>query len=80
MVKISQNKKVLNYIVEHGSIDNARAVSDLRIYRLGARIKNLRDAGYNITTVMHYDKDEYGNPTNWGEYFLDDIRGNQRVS
>ena len=80
MVKISQNKKVLNYIVEHGSIDNARAVSDLKVYRLGARIKDLREAGYNITTLMHFDRDENGDPSRWGEYFLDDIRGNQRVS
>lgn len=67
----SQNQQVLDYIAEHGSIDCARAVSDLRVYRLSARIKNLRDAGFPIISVLREKRLEDGSYKRWAEYFMD---------
>ena len=43
---------ILDYIMEHGSINPAEAFLELGCYRLSARIKDLRDEGYDIVTVM----------------------------
>ena len=50
-----QCQQVLNYIGQFGSITPLEAFEDLGIYRLSARIKDLRDLGYPIvTTREHY--------------------------
>ena len=67
----SQNQKVLDYISDNGSIDCARAVNDLRVYRLSARIKNLRDAGFPIITVMRENRLDDGSYKRWAEYYID---------
>ena len=69
----SQNQQVLDYIAEHGSIDCARAVADLNVYRLSARIKNLKDAGIPIVSVIRERVLEDGSRKHWAEYFM----GNQ---
>ena len=47
--------QVLRYIEKFGSITALEAVEDLRIFRLSARIKDLKDLGYPIVTVTeHY--------------------------
>lgn len=48
MERETQNKKVLKYMERHGSITTAEAAHYLSIYRLSARIFDLRHAGYNI--------------------------------
>ena len=55
--KISQCKRILAYMQGHGSITPLEALEYCGSFRLSARIKNLRDAGYTIT-VLH-------DPTRW---------------
>lgn len=50
MERETQNKKVLKYMQWTGSITTAEAAHYLSIYRLSARIFDLRHAGYNIVS------------------------------
>lgn len=47
-----QCAELLNHLQKRGSITGAEAFRFLGIYRLSARIWDLRDAGYNIQTQM----------------------------
>ena len=40
------------------------------IERLPARIFDLREYGFEIVTVMEKGKNRFGNPTNYGRYYL----------
>lgn len=44
--------KLLDWFTRRESITPMEALSDLGIYRLGARIKELRDDGYSIRTEL----------------------------
>ena len=46
----SQNRKLLNHLKEHRFIQPMTALRHLGIYRLAARIKDLRDHGHEIIT------------------------------
>ena len=48
-MKENQNKQVLEYMREHGSISQRDAVR-IGCYRLSARIHDLRQMGYVITS------------------------------
>ena len=70
MNKQKQTQKVLEYIKEHGSIDQWRAMTELRIMRLGARVWDLRAAGVPIVSVTKTKTNEDGTTTRWAEYSL----------
>lgn len=46
----SQNKQVLDYMKNHGSITPLEALNHIGCMRLSARIWDLRKEGYNINT------------------------------
>lgn len=48
----NQCSKILAYMKNRGSITSMDAFRDLQITRLSARIKDLREAGVEIVTVM----------------------------
>lgn len=52
-----QKQQVLDYIKANGSIDQWRAMTDLRIMRLGARIWDLKADGVPIKTEMRASED-----------------------
>lgn len=52
-----QKQQVLEYIKTHGSIDPWRAMNDLHIMRLGARIWDLKADGIPIKTEMRTSSD-----------------------
>lgn len=64
---MSKKKEILNYLRAHGCITPMEAVTKIKCYRLSARIKELRDEGYNIITD---DRDADGNPVNYAIYRL----------
>jgi hypothetical protein len=49
---MSQNKTILAHLTTNGQIDAITAIRKYSILRVAARIKNLRDKGYNIKTEM----------------------------
>jgi hypothetical protein len=56
----NQRLKLLDYLLEHGSITTQKARALLDIYYPPARIKELRQAGYLIVTVWEVWISEYG--------------------
>lgn len=62
---MSQANDVLAYIETHGSIDPIRAMNDLHIFRLAARIADLRKSGMPIETKIIST-----GRTRWAEYRL----------
>lgn len=48
----SQNKIVLKHLVKYGSLTAEMAVRLYRIYRLGARIYDLKRSGHNISSGL----------------------------
>lgn len=52
MSRDSQNKTVLKHLMEHGSITPREAVNLYDIWRLSARIYDLRDKGIEIETLQ----------------------------
>ena len=67
-VKMTQNEKVLQYMRTHGKISQRDAVQ-FGCYRLSARIHNLREAGYRITSQSKGFSNEYGHGS-YAEYSL----------
>lgn len=49
---MAQTEDVLRYIQQNGSINPAQAFYELGVYRLGARIFDLRAEGHNIETEI----------------------------
>lgn len=72
MSKASQTQKVLEYIKTNGSIDGWRAMNELHIMRLAARIADLKSQGIPIAKTMKGRKNEDGTATHWAEYSLGD--------
>lgn len=70
MSKATQTQKVLEYIKTHGSIDGWRAMNELRIMRLGARIFDLKAQGIPIITEIKTNTTANGEHTKWAEYRL----------
>lgn len=48
--KLSQKKVILDHLKKFGSIEPLTALREYGCYRLGARISDLRNDGYNIIT------------------------------
>ena len=59
---------LLNYMIAHYGITSKEAFEELGITRLAARIKDLRDLGYNIITVMETGKTRYGETCRYARY------------
>lgn len=48
----TQNERLLHHLSNAGPIDPLQAWSQLGIYRLGARVYDLKEAGHNIVKTM----------------------------
>lgn len=59
-----QARAVMSHILEHGDITPAIAQTELGVWRLAARIYELRRAGIPIKVLPNYDR-------NCGVYYLD---------
>lgn len=66
----NQRLKLLDYLLEHGSITTHTAREKLDIYFPPARIKELRQAGYQINTIWVNWVSEYGITHRIGRYVL----------
>jgi hypothetical protein len=68
--KPSQCDLLLQHLKEHGSITGAEAFEKLGIYRLSARIADLRAEGYVIETIYKHEVNKRGEKVTYGEYKL----------
>lgn len=66
----TQNKLVLLYMQQHGSITPKDAVFALGCYRLSARIHDLREMGYKIKTESRRFVTSTGRSGSFAEYSL----------
>lgn len=68
----SQEDKVYDYMLDHKVITSLKAIEDLKITRLSARIYNLKKLGIAIGSQrIRYIKED-GSPGCYSEYWLED--------
>ena len=65
---MNQNQQVLNHLAKYGSITPKQALERYGIMRLGARIYDLKNLGYNITRTIEKGKNRYGEPCHYARY------------
>lgn len=56
MKRISQNQKILKHLKSKKTITPMEALLFYQVYRLAARIKDLRDKGHKIHTEIKVDE------------------------
>ncbi len=69
-MKDSQNKRLLIHLQKGNKVTPLTAWSTLGIYRLSARVFDLRDLGYNIKTNRVEVENAHGEKFNVGEYSI----------
>ena len=74
MVYESQNKMILSFLKENGSINAKEARALFQCERLSARIKDLRNKGIPIKTEMHKYIGDHGQPVRYAIYKLADTK------
>ena len=68
---MSQKQTILEHLKQHGSITDLEAYRKYAIRRLGARIYDLRDEGYKITSKDTVKKNRFGKTTRFATYVLE---------
>lgn len=67
----NQCQLILEYMREYGSIEPMQALGDLGVYRLGSRIHDLREQGYDISTERVTTRSRRtGYPVTYARYSL----------
>lgn len=66
----NQNRDVLDYMGENGSISSIEAFTDLGVTRLSARIFDLRQIGYNIVSKTVPFVSRRGRKSSYARYSL----------
>lgn len=69
---MTQCQRIIRHMEDFGSITAAIAMNDYGIYRLAARIADLRGQGYNISSEIQTGKNRYGEATHFSVYKLED--------
>ena len=67
---MTQKEKVMQYMKDFGSITQAQAFNDLGVYRLAARISDLRKDGILIKSETRFGRNRYGEKIYFSEYSL----------
>lgn len=62
--------RIIDYMKSHKGITSMDAFTDLGITRLSARIKELRESGYTIDTIMMEGMNRFGEVVRYGKYVL----------
>lgn len=70
---------ILRHLNDYGSITPWEAVKEYGILRLGARVFDLRRAGWPITTTMEASTNRYGMPVRYARYSLEEGHGDQQM-
>ena len=67
---MTQKERVYKYMQDFGSITQAQAFADLGVFRLAARISDLRRDGVAIWSQIKAGKNRYGETVYFAEYRL----------
>lgn len=68
----TQCERVLKYMQDFGSINPQQAITDLGVYRLAARVSDLRSGGHKIGRRMVTAKNRYDEDVRFAEYRLEE--------
>lgn len=60
--------RILDHFEKYGILTSMEAIQLYGITRLAARIKDLRDMGYNISTIMTDGINRYEEPVRYAVY------------
>lgn len=69
-MKITQCDRILRHLRDYGSITSLEAVMEYGILRLAARINDLKQIGYNITSETVVGKNRYQEKVHYSVYRL----------
>jgi hypothetical protein len=67
---MTQNEEVLEWLKEFGNISSREAVYELNIFRLSARILDLKEMGHNITSEPETYTNRKGKKSTYARYTL----------
>ena len=68
---MTQCDRILRHLESGGSLTAAQAMQEYGIYRLAARINDLKKRGYPIRKRPVITKNRYGEKVSFVEYFLE---------
>ena len=69
-MKTTQCQRIIDYMMQFGSISTIEAFNDLGVARLASRIHDLKAMGYNIVSVTKTGKNRFGEKTSFKVYSL----------
>ena len=67
---MTQCERILRHMQDYGSITQAEAITEYGIYRLGARIWDLKAQGVPIRSETVTGKNRYGEHTSFSRYSI----------
>lgn len=77
----TQTNQVLRHLRTRGALTQREAMNLYGIMRLGARVYDLRERGYNIVKDMERSVNRYGRPVRYAVYRLkEEEHGNERAA
>lgn len=69
-MKVTQCERIIDYMMQFGSISTLEAFKDLGVARLASRIHDLKGMGYNITSETKSSINRFGEKTYYKVYKL----------
>ena len=67
---MTQHDRILRHLYDYGTLNPFEAQKEYGIMRLSARISELKDKGYVISTKIEKSKNRYGELTRYAIYTL----------
>lgn len=67
---MTQCERILRHMQDYGAITQAEAITEYGIYRLGARIWDLKAQGVPIRSETVSGKNRYGAHTSFSRYYI----------
>ena len=68
---MTQCERIIGFLEKNGSISPKEAEEELACRRLAARISDLKERGYLITTTMEKGKNRFGETTRYARYYME---------
>ena len=66
----TQTQMILEHLKKHGSITPLQALDEYSCMRLGARIYDLRIAGWPIMKTIEEGQNKFGEKTHFAKYWM----------
>lgn len=73
MARVTQKERIIKYIKDFGSITDYEATTELGILQFGARLKELKEQGYQFKQELQKTKNRYGDTVHFYKYSLKEV-------